>query len=370
MAKHRRHRSRREFITGKALGKEIQRAGEALADEIVGEGVEVPSLGTTIRLGKRAMACEFDVIMNPGAPDQVGAASEALDLIDSLEDQMTVYRDQGELVELNRVAAESPTPVEPQLYGLLRRASDYSRDLEGAFDLTSGPLIALWRQAREVGHPPSAEEIAEARKLVGMNFVQFEDEGCRVSFTQPGVALNLGSIGKGYALDRAGQFLLERGVNEFSLIAGGSSLVARGGHAEYSGWPVSLQHPVLRHRKLGTLMLKNAGMSSSGSTVQFFEFDGRRYGHVIDPRTGWPTDELLTVTVVAQTAERAEALSTAFFVLGVEKALEYCHNHSDVAAVLTPRPKQGRTLQPLVVGLTEAELAPASPEEPLTFISH
>lgn len=117
-------------------------------------------------------------------------------------------------------------------------------------------------------------------------------------------------------------------------------------------------------------MLKNAGMSSSGSTVQFFEFDGRRYGHVIDPRTGWPTDELLTVTVVAQTAERAEALSTAFFVLGVEKALEYCHNHSDVAAVLTPRPKQGRTLQPLVVGLTEAELAPASPEEPLTFISH
>jgi len=107
---------------------------------------------------------------------------------------------------------------------------------------------------------------------------------------------------------------------------------------------------------LATLLLKNRGMSTSGSAVQFFRHQGKRYGHIIDPRTGWPVESMLSVTVLAPDAALAEALSTAFFVLGVEKAREYCHNHTEVAALLVPAPTSGNRLEPVICGIPESDL--------------
>ena len=118
------------------------------------------------------------------------------------------------------------------------------------------------------------------------------------------------------------------------------------------GWTIGLRNPLLAHQLFARLRLTNAGLSTSGNGVQYFTVNGTRYGHVLDPRTGWPANELLAVSVVAATAAEAEALSTAFFVLGVEKACGYCHNQRSAAAILVPFPRGGRLLAPVVVGLS------------------
>ncbi|HLQ45044.1 MAG TPA: FAD:protein FMN transferase, partial [Planctomycetaceae bacterium] len=157
----------------------------------------------------------------------------------------------------------------------------------------------------------------------------------------------LGSIGKGYALDRAAEILNEHALTEWLIQGGHSSVLVRGGHNGLPGWPVGLRNPLLPQRRLGTILLCNQALATSGTAVQHFRFEGKRYGHIIDPRTGWPTDSMLSVTVLAPTAAEADALSTAFFVGGVEIARRYCSNHPSVAALLIPPPSGGQRLEPV-----------------------
>ncbi|MCA9072169.1 MAG: FAD:protein FMN transferase, partial [Planctomycetaceae bacterium] len=165
--------------------------------------------------------------------------------------------------------------------------------------------------------------------------------------------LNLGGIGKGYALDRAGQFLSESGLDHWLFSGGFSSLLARGQHRQLGGWPVGIRNPLFPDQLMGTILLKNQALSTSGSGVQSFRHDGKRYGHILDPRTGWPSEGMLSVTVLAPTAAEADALSTAFFVLGLEKAKEYCDNHRNVSSLLLPPPHRGRRLTPINCGIPD-----------------
>ncbi len=351
--------SRRDFLTGKSLRDELQAATNQLATECVIEPAAALPVGGTIRLGKPAMACDFEVIFNAGPGAPLSAASAALDLVDQLEDQMTVYRPHGELAQLNARAAVGPVPVERRLFDLLRLAARLAEETGGAFDPTAGPLVALWRIARQAGRLPTVDELALARALVGWRNLDFDEPVCSVRFLRKGVELNLGSIGKGYALDRAAELLDSAGAADWMLHGGHSSVLARGAHAGGAGWPVGIRNPLFPEQRLATLRLKDRGMSTSGSGVQFFRHGGRRYGHILDPRTGQPVEEMLSVVVLAPTAALADALSTAFFVIGVEKAREYCHNHKDVTAVLIPSPQSGRRLAPVNCGI---------PPEDITFV--
>jgi thiamine biosynthesis lipoprotein len=301
------------------------------------------------------MATDFAVILNEARPDDprqpLRWASEALDVIHLLEDQMSVYRPHTELSQLNRVAAMRPVTVEERLFELLCRSRDLSFETAGCFDPTSGQLIALWRQCRKDVRLPTEAEIAERLTLVGMQHVAF-GEDCSISFDRAGVELNLGSIGKGYALDRAAEILNEHELTEWLLQGGHSSVIARGGHNGLPGWPVGLRNPLLPQRRLGTILLRDQALATSGTAVQHFRFEGKRYGHIIDPRTGWPVENMLSVTVLAPTAAEADALSTAFFVGGVELAERYCHNHRSVSALLIPPPR-GQRLEQVNVGVPE-----------------
>jgi len=342
--------TRREFISGKGLR-------EANAGEGAGAAPKpFIALGDTMRLGAPAMASDFEVILNPGPASRIEAASAALELIDQLENQMSVYRFHSELSLLNGKAPSGPVEVERRLFDLLHRAVQYSNETEGAFDPTSGPLTALWRRCKKEKRLPSEEEIAAARKRLGCQNVTFDVEAATICYAHTGVTLNLNAMGKGYALDRAAE-LLKEGTSECLMHGGYSSILARGGHAGCDGWPVSIRHPLFPDRQLATVLLKDRGMSTSGSAVQFFRYQGKRYGHIVDPRTGWPVDSMLSVTVLAPDAARAEALSTAFFVLGVEKAREYCHNHQEVMALLVPAPASGSRLEPVNCGIPESDLA-------------
>ena len=374
--------TRRDFLAGRALRDEIIAVGQAAGDaifETTDEPRREPISGATIRLATAAMATDFAVILNEALPDDprqpLRWASEALDLIHTLEDQMSVYRPNTELSQLNRDAASRPVQVEERLFDLLRQARDISVETDGCFDPTSGQLIALWRQCRKEVRLPTDAELADRLALVGMRYVMFnrKPEACApaelrhavthasglrlndstVSFGRAGVELNLGSIGKGYALDRAAEVLFEHDLTEWLLQGGHSSVIARGGHNGLPGWPVGLRNPLLPQRRLGTILLRDQALATSGTAVQHFRFEGKRYGHIIDPRNGWPTETMLSVTVLAPTAAEADALSTAFFVGGVEIAERYCSNHPSVSALLIPPPSSGQKLEPVNIGVSE-----------------
>jgi thiamine biosynthesis lipoprotein len=181
---------------------------------------------------------------------------------------------------------------------------------------------------------PSVEAIEAARRQVGSGAMRVSANPPSVTFNRPGIEVNLGAVGKGYALDRASAILRERGVEHALLSAGGSSIIALGGRA--GGWRVDVVSPRRRGRPIGTLLLRNAALGTSGAGEQFVLQDGRRYGHVIDPRTGSPAHGILSASVVAADAARADALSTAFLVGGVELARRYCRAHPDVLALITP----------------------------------
>ena len=340
--------NRRDFLTGRAIQSEWERAQNKLADQIVAARV-APSRGPTLLLRAVAMACDFDVMLNPDGPAfQVEAASESLELVQQLERLLSVYRDDAHLATINRTAADAPVEVDAEVYSLLRRSQQVCADTLGAFDPAAGALVSLWRRCRQENRVPTTDEIEAARAVAGLRHVSFDDANRTVRFDGRGVEFNLGAIGKGYAVDRAGEHLLEQGVSNWLVHGGRSSVRAQGTHAGHDGWPVGLRNPLLPDKPFATLLLKDAALSTSGTAVQWFRNEGKRFGHILDPRTGWPVETMLSVSVIAPDAALADALSTAFFVLGVENALRCCDNFASVGAIFFPPPKQGRSLDPIL----------------------
>jgi thiamine biosynthesis lipoprotein len=183
---------------------------------------------------------------------------------------------------------------------------------------------------------PTEEEVAAALVRVGMDGVVLEAAQRTVEFRKSGLSLHLNSIGKGYALDRMGELFDSAGVGDYLLHGGRSSVVARGARPGVSdaGWAIGLPHPLRTGERLGEVELVNQALGTSGSGTQFFEHEGRRYGHLLDPRNGRPVDGVYSATAIAATGAEADALSTAFYVLGVAGTAEYCARHADVAAIL------------------------------------
>lgn len=350
--------NRRDFISGRALRKQVEGAGDEFLNQLAEASAshvprKVPVGGPTVRLGKTAMACDFDVIFNPGPARRFIPASAALDVIDELEAQLSVYRPDTELSELNRLASRQFVEVEPRLYGLLKQSRQLAEATDWGFDITSGPLIALWRRCKSELRIPSPEEIETTRARVGIAKIDFDDATHSIRFSTDGMEINLGSIGKGFALDRAAELLNSEGLDEFLLHGGKSSLLASGGHNGLDGWPIGIANPLFPDKTVATILLQNSGLSTSGSNIQYYRLEGRRFGHILDPRTGWPCEGLASVTVVAPSATLAEALSTAFFVIGVENTRKYCHNHPDVKCLLIPWPAAGQRLQIINCGIPD-----------------
>jgi thiamine biosynthesis lipoprotein len=181
-----------------------------------------------------------------------------------------------------------------------------------------------------------------------MEHVLLEPERRTVRYLRPGVEINLGSIGKGYALDRAAELL--RFDRAAGLLHGGhSSVYAMGTQpGDERGWAVGIRHPWDGSRRLAVIRLRDRGLATSAATFQHLEYNGRKLGHILDPRTGWPAEALASATAVAPSAAQADALATGFFILGVEQTQAYCDAHPGIGAVLLP---QGETALPLVFGL-------------------
>ena len=285
------------------------------------------------------MACQFDVLLNAGEhAGSTEAAIEALDLIETLEAQLTVYRDSSEVSQLNRNGFTELVVVEPQLFELIQRSVSLFHATNGAFDITSGPLIQLWDKLRTNGEMPKPQRIKEVLQLVDSNLIQLDPLNHTVRLSVAGVSIDFGGIGKGYALDRCADFMTTVGIESFLVHGGSSSILARGTRLSGTtdeGWTVGIRHPLRADRRLLELQLCHRAVGTSGAGTKQFYHQGKRYGHVIDPRTGYPSDGVLSTTVVAPSAATADALSTAFYVLGVDAAAEYCQAYSEVSAIIT-----------------------------------
>ena len=306
--------------------------------------------------GRQAMACEFQLYLNAGQYElEAEHAIAALDLLEPLEAQMTVYREESEINEINRLAAEVPVTVETQLFGLLSQSLELAEQTGGAFDITAGPLSELWSLARREGRLPEQSEIDEILTCVGSHYIDLDTEDETITFTREGVSLNLGGIGKGFALDRCADHLVADGTGQFLFHGGQSSVVARGAPAGHTsgGWTVGLVHPLRPERRVAEITLQGAALSTSGTGTQAFHHQGKRYGHILDPRTGWPAQGVLSCTVVTPSSAVADALSTALFALGPDAAIEFCDRRPEVSmAMIVAGPNAG-TIDVITVNMTD-----------------
>jgi thiamine biosynthesis lipoprotein len=327
-------RSRRDFLSGSARRRSV-------GDDY------------WIRVHRRAMACRFEITLASQDARQVPAAREALNEIDRIEDQLSVFRESSVISHVNRSAGAGAVEIDDTLLALLGRCGDLHRATGGAFDVTSTPLSRCWGFLAREGRVPPREAIEVARERVGFDAVDLDRANHTVRFIRPGLELNLGAIGKGYALDRVAVGMRAGGVTDALLSAGCSSLLAVGGRD--AGWYIEVVSPPRRDRDAGAdvertlaqVWLRDAAIGTSGAGEQFVITDGTRYGHVIDPRTGWPATGVLSASVIASNAADADALSTAFLVGGAELAERYCAEHPGVMALVTP---DDGTNVPLVFG--------------------
>jgi thiamine biosynthesis lipoprotein len=311
-----------------------------------------------LRFARTAMATVFEVLLPWGALRANAAAAAALDFIDGLEAQLTVYRETSEVSRLNRLAARAPVPVESRLFDLLTLASRLTAETEGAFDITAGPLIKAWGFFRREGRVPDDTELATAMEKVGMRNVALDPERRFVRYLRPGVEMNLGSIGKGYALDRAGELLRDDYGIGTGLISGGNSSVLALGipPGDPRGWAVGVRNPAEPDERLAVVRLRNGAMGTSAATYQNLGYNGRKLGHELDPRTGRPAERIALACAFAPTAAEADALSTAFYVLGPDGTRRYCASHPEVAAIVM-RDEPGAELE--AINLPPGDLVPA-----------
>lgn len=255
-----------------------------------------------------AMGTEYALYVGAMAyADACGVAEQVREEIQRLERQLSLYQPDSEVCYLNAHAHRAPVRVEPELFQLLQTCKTLWERTRGAFDPTITPLLRLWGFIDKHYRMPSSEAIEETLARVGMDLVLLEPEGRWVYYATEGVELSFGAIGKGWAVARGIRVLHEMGVESALLSAGGSTLYALGMPPEGGGWEVRIDSET-------TLTLCDQAFATSGGSEQFFELDGVRYAHIIDPRTGYPARTQGTVSVRHPNPVLCDALSTALFV--------------------------------------------------------
>ena len=361
--------SRREFLTA-GLSGPAKPAHRHTVDEANIQAVNADDKQNVKGLGSRnlsdayletykknAMACEFELLFNLQQYKNAAAASlAAFQTIDELEEQLSVYRKTSELTYVNNHAGTEVVTVEAGLYQLLEQAADLHAKTDRAFDITSWPLSQLWGFSRRQGVVPDADDIAAAIKQVDGGGIELL-EHCGVKFKPPQLKINLGGIGKGYALDRVVQQIESEDIDDFVIHGGQSSVVARGsdGDLKNPGWTVGLTHPVQAGQRLAEIRLRDEALGTSGTGRQGFFHKGKRYGHIIDPRTGWPTDHFLSTTVICDSAAQADALATAFFVMQIEDVASYCQAKPDLKAIVVVNDPAARKTRLEVFNMDDSE---------------
>jgi thiamine biosynthesis lipoprotein len=270
----------------------------------------------SVQLACEAMAVRFELVLSGSDAVMLrSAGEEALAEIRRIEARISPFRPSSEIAQVNACAAHGPVPVSPGVFDLLRLSQRLGRETGGAFDITVGPLMRCWRFRGGTEVVPGEAELTAARLCCGTQALELDEAGRTVRFSREGVTLDLGAIGKGWAIDRAVELLREAGVTNALLHGGTSTVFGLGSPPGRDGWPVS----VARSSAFGgwaPVVLRDCALSVSDRQGRTVTLDGRQRGHIMDPRTGRPVEGASMAAVVADTAAESDALSTALLVLG------------------------------------------------------
>lgn len=261
--------------------------------------------------------------------------------IAALDAALTDYDPESELMRLCDKAGGPPMPVSADLIDVLEKSLALSERSDGAFDPTVGTVVRLWRRARRNRQMPEADTLAKARALVGFRQVNLDRQNRTVQLTKPGIKLDLGGIAKGYASQAAIDVLKKEGITR-ALVAGAGDIVVSGAPPDAEGWTIGiapLEGPNAKPTRF--LLLHDAAISTSGDTQQYVELNGKRYSHIVDPKTGLGLTDRSTVTVVASNGATADGLATAVSVLGPRRGLELVESTPGAAAMIVHLTEKG-----------------------------
>jgi len=281
----------------------------------MGTGVEITLMGESEESAKKA-------------------ALQAFQEIKRIEHLMSPWIESSDVSQMNRSAGKEGVRVSPETIEVIKKAQEVSKLSEGGFDITVGPLIQLWRKARERDLPPEMEQVKEILSLV--NFRNLKTHyGGKVSLRKKGMTIDLGGIAKGYAVDRAFELLKGLGYRNLVVNAGGDLRV---GESKPDGpWSIGIQHPRDPEKIMARISVSDTAVATSGDYEKFFIHQDKRYHHILNPRSGFPAEGCQSVTVLHNEGATADALATAIFVLGSEKGYALCQRLEGVDCLIVDK---------------------------------
>ncbi|MBU4311027.1 FAD:protein FMN transferase [bacterium] len=260
------------------------------------------------------MDTEVEIILPQGSEEDFTAAFNEIRRVEKL---MDVHNPESEISRINRLGSKEAIKVSKEIFGVLKEALEYSRLTSGAFDVSIRPLSHLWGEKGKLKEVPEVREIEERLLLVNYKNIILNERNQTVEFKREGMAIDLGGVAKGYALDCAIMVLKERGVKEALINAGGDIRVTG-----KRNWRVGLQHPRKEDEVLAIIKLKDQAIATSGDYQRYFIKEGKRYHHIINPETGYPAVECMSVTIIGPSAIQTDILATGVFILGPEKGMK------------------------------------------------
>ena len=314
-----------------------------------------PSITRVMRLGRPAMGTRFEVATTSRGREDVRMAHNALNEVGRLENILSIFRDDSNLSRMNRAVPGEWFKPDPDLWTILFKSLEYCRLTGGALDIAIGALWKTWGFHLKRGRVPSGSEIEDALANSGFHNLEIREDTREVRFLKPGMEVNLGGTGKGYALDRAAWMMENKVAGSFLLNAGFSTFYASGNiSGSEEGWKISIRGPDGENSgDCAVVRLKDQALATSGPGSQYFDEGGIRYCHILDPRTGRPASRWLSSTAVARSALEADALSTAFFVMEMREIEEYCEKVPGVGALLITGHGSGADAECHLFGLAE-----------------
>jgi len=295
------------------------------------------------------MATRFEIVL-PGR-DKVSlraAADEALDEISRWEDRLSFYRNTSEIARINTLAATQPVRISAEVFGLIEQSINLSKISRGAFDITVAPLMECWGFTQGSGAWPDPGQWREARNRVGFENIELDGPAQTIRFRKKGMRIDLGSIGKGFAIDCAARLLRDLGIAN-ALIHGGTSTVCGiGGPSEGRDWNIAVELPATNRRKarlVGVIPLRDGALSVSGVWGKAFRSRGGVYGHVMDPRSGKPVQSATLAAASLPSATETDALSTALLVTGSKGFRTLTQARPNLRSIVVEKSRSGSRSQ-------------------------
>lgn len=290
-------------------------------------------MGTLVRI----------TVYAPAEPAANEGFRAAFDRIRDLDETLSDYRPDSELNQVTRVAVGRPVPVSADLFTVIKTSQELAEATNGAFDITLGPVVRLWREARKTGHVPDPSALKEAATRTGFRRLHLDSEHRTVSFDIAGMALDVGAIAKGYAASEAVAVLDRLGIRS-ALVAVSGDLAFSNAPPGQRGWEIGVRSDEDTDTRVPrVLALENAAVSTAGSAEQHLDADGRRYSHIIDPSSRMGLVDDITVTVIARHGIDADGLDTAVSVVGAERGLALIESRPSTAALVTIKTSSGTT---------------------------